>query len=200
MFNYLKLFSFFTVLCNFLLLLPDQVFFNDFLNTSINPDFASKYSFIKLKSGSPSLSFRTAKKGGNPTVVFACGLKDQRPRSGLGSSLAVARALSDSGIPGHTRPFSRASSDATQLPPCDSKPVSAGSPRNYSVKTSRDSNPRSQHTGSGPANQGIPSRYGPGSPPLKTPPGCIPLGCPNNPEATHYYRPGSKRKNCPYCD
>ncbi|KAL3127352.1 putative signal peptide-containing protein [Cryptosporidium hominis] len=114
MFNYLKLFLIFAALCNLLSLLPDQVFFNHLSNTSINPNFVSKYSYVKLKSGFVRPLAQAANRGASSTGSLFRGISQSHaggsgrsvfqpgpqgsPNTGLrhplGSSQAVARAIS----------------------------------------------------------------------------------------------------------
>ncbi|CAD98603.1 hypothetical protein [Cryptosporidium parvum Iowa II] len=211
MFNYLKLFSFFTVLFNFLLLLSDQVFFNDFLNTSINPDFASKYSFIKLKSG----FYRPlAGTGGRGILKTAIQLRNtvsgpsgpqqkhvpfkqgpQNPQKGpipIGSSLGLARLLS--------RAIGTSSSSSTQFTGSSSGQTGGNSTGFRGIKPLSTSMPRSCYRSS--AGDGkIPPCYNPNCRPLVKPVGCLSTNCPTNPSAQHFIKPGAgKRQHCKYCD
>lgn len=221
MFNYLKLFSFFTVLCNFLLLLSDQVFFNDFLDISINPDFASKYSFIKLKSGlyrpltqtvgrgilkSTSKSSNISSGSGSQQKHVSFQLGPQGPRNAgpcppIGSSTALARLLnralgtsSSSGTRFTGSSSGQTASTSTGFRGSSSSGAGAhtGNPLTSAAKLK---NPGLQSRGYIHSSSGgdgkVPACYNPNCRPLTKPVGCLSVSCPSNPNGRHFIKPGA---------
>ncbi|POM85521.1 hypothetical protein CmeUKMEL1_17835 [Cryptosporidium meleagridis] len=211
MFGYLKLFLISAVLCNFLLLLPEQTFFNHFPNTSVYSNLVSKYSFVKLKSGFARPLGQTISRG----VLGGASQSSQRSglRSGLGSSQAVARTINkalgaspnsgaqSTGAP--SRAASSVSSSGSSGPTLPRPASSLMNPTPTSNPQQQVSPPQSQNGAFHSSGPRFPSSggYGPGSRPLVRPVGYISTSCPGNPHSQHLFRPGSGgRKPCRYCD
>lgn len=220
MFSYSKLFLISASLCSFLLLSPDRVFLNHLSNTSINPNFVSKYSFVKLKSGfvrplaqaasrgtpvSGSLFRGTlqGRAGGFGGGVFQPGSQGSTSaglRHPFGSSQAVARAISrtlgtSSGSASRFMGSSSGTSVSAASPGLRGS-TSVGSsvfPRSPSTQNLqlRNSSLQSQHRASH-SNTGVASAPSRSSSNslLVRPVGCLSVQCPKNPNSRHFIRPG----------